>query len=173
MKRNLVYGVSSDSWLTDGTAMHEFEVEVADRHVEEVAALMKAEFLRLGREGVSAEDFIRLKESAGSHYRQDLSNLGHRSFHLGLLAMEPEGRADDPPDPVAVFTSLTPPEVNGYVREIFREDNMFVAISRPLLNVWQSTLALIGIVALFLGLVVLAVKWRRRLKRAPAEAAQS
>ena len=141
--------------------------------VDEVAERVKAEYLKVGRNGVTAGELERLQKGLLIDHRVTFGRAFDRANWLTFFAIGPQGRGGDPLDPLAIIESLTLKEVNDIAREISREDNMFIATSRPLLNVRQSTLALIIIVAVFVGLVVLAVRWRRRARKAAAKAAQS
>lgn len=173
VRRALLYSAWTRSWLPTDTGVL-YSSAVADGGTfQEVAEVMKAEYLRLGREGLSAEEFARLKKSVESDHREYLSDASSWAGQLAMAATGLRTGSDELLDPLATLSSLRREEVNDLAREIFREDNMFIATGMPLLNVWQSTLALIIIVAVFVGLIVLAVRWRRRARKAAAKAAQS
>ncbi len=173
VRRALLYSVCMHLWLPTDTGVLYCSAAVDEGDVEEVVGVMKGEVLRLGREGLSAEEFARLKRSVESDHREYLSDASSWAGQLAMAATGLRTGSDELLNPLATLSSLRREEVNDLAREIFREDNMFIATGRPLLNVWQSTLALIIIVAVFVGLVVLAVRWRRWAKKAAAQAAQS
>ncbi len=173
VRRALLYSAWVQSWLPTDTGVLYSSVVAHGGIFQEVAEVMKAEYLRLGREGLSAEEFTRLKKSVESGLRHSLTDVPYRAGLLTRRAMRLREGGGDLSISSFTLPSLDHQEVNDLAREIFREDNMFVAVSRPLLNVWQSTLALIIIVAVFVGFIVLAVRWRRRAKKATAQAAQS
>ena len=173
VRRAVVYSAWMRSWLPTDTGVLYCSVAVDEGEVEEVVGVMKAEYLRLGREGLSAEEFTRLKKPVESGLRHSLTDVPYRAGLLTRRAMRLREGGGDLAISSFVLPSLDHQEVNDLAGEIFREDNMFIATGMPLLNVWQSTLALIIIVAVFVGLVVLAVRWRRRAKKAAAKGAQS
>jgi zinc protease len=172
LKQHLTYGVSTDTPSAGDYGLMTSEVVVDANLVYQVAQQLKTLYLAVGREGLSAEQFERLRRDVRVSHGMTLDQANGRANWLAFFAVGPRGRGGDPFDPMVVIDSLTLAEVNELAKEAFQANNMFVGTELPLLNVWQSTLALAAMVVGFVGLVALVVRQWRRRKKARAGTAQ-
>jgi predicted Zn-dependent peptidase len=173
LKEHLTYGVSTGITSEGDYGLITSEVAVDAGLVNDVAQQLKTVYLAVGRDGLSAEQFERLRRDVRISLGMALDRAYGRADWLAFFAVGPRGRGGDPLDAITTIDALTVTEVNELAKEAFQADNMFVGTELPLLNVWQSTVGLAVIVVALVGLIALVVRQRRRRKKARAITAQS